>query len=104
MLARSFVSLAFPLCLHCDRQVCRREKTPHLLLDFSDLLQVNVFVLGSVFMKLVRLLNLNMPLIDPSIFIPRCVLLSASLPLSFYIPVRCSFHRHYVFASTPLFR
>jgi hypothetical protein len=51
--------------------VCRREKTPHLLLDFSDLLQVNVFVLGSVFMKLVRLLNLNLPLIDPSIFIPR---------------------------------
>jgi transcription factor IIIB subunit 2 len=55
----------------CLYTVCRREKTPHLLLDFSDLLQVNVFILGSVFMKLVRLLNLNMPLIDPSIFIPR---------------------------------
>ncbi len=42
VLARSFVCLAFPLCLHRDRQVCRREKTPHLLLDFSDLLHTLV--------------------------------------------------------------
>eukprot|EP01048_Picozoa_sp_COSAG05_P007581 COSAG05_NODE_538_length_8854_cov_306.308738_11_plen_91_part_00 len=44
--------------------LCRREKTPHLLIDFSDLLQTNVFPLGQTFLKLVRLLP-----IYPSVYI-----------------------------------
>ena len=38
-----------------------REKTPHLLIDFSDLLQTNVFPLGQTFLKLVRSLPLPLP-------------------------------------------
>ncbi len=42
------------VCSACLYIVCRREKTPHLLIDFSDLLQTNVFPLGQTFLKLVR--------------------------------------------------
>ena len=59
------------VCSACLYIVCRKEKTPHLLIDFSDLLQTNVFPLGQTFLKLVRLLNFNVPLIDPSLYIHR---------------------------------
>lgn len=55
----------------CLYVVCRREKSPHLLIDFSDRLQTNVFVLGSVFLKFCHLLNLTLPIIDPSLYIHR---------------------------------
>lgn len=55
----------------CLYIVCRQEKTPHMLLDFSDILRVNVFALGSVFLKMCRLLNLELPLVDPSLYIGR---------------------------------
>ncbi|CEO99220.1 hypothetical protein PBRA_001125 [Plasmodiophora brassicae] len=55
----------------CLYIVCRREKTQHLLIDFSDVLQTNVFILGKTFMKFVRLLNISMPIIDPSLFVHR---------------------------------
>lgn len=37
----------------------------------STFIQVNVFNLGATFLKLVRVLNLKLPLIDPSIYISR---------------------------------
>ncbi|KAI8969707.1 hypothetical protein BDB01DRAFT_583002 [Pilobolus umbonatus] len=60
--------LVAAVCLYA---VCRSEKSSHMLIDFSDLLQINVFVLGGVFLKLCRVLNLNLPFIDPSIYISR---------------------------------
>ena len=42
-----------------------------MLIDFSDMLQTNVFVLGDTFMKFSRLLNLRLPVIDPSLYIHR---------------------------------
>ena len=51
--------------------ICRQEKSPHLLIDFSDMLQVNVYKLGQAFLQFIRLLNLKMPLIDPSLYIHR---------------------------------
>eukprot|EP01102_Stenamoeba_stenopodia_P005658 TRINITY_DN16401_c0_g1_i1.p1 TRINITY_DN16401_c0_g1~~TRINITY_DN16401_c0_g1_i1.p1 ORF type:complete len:581 (-),score=135.90 TRINITY_DN16401_c0_g1_i1:30-1772(-) len=55
----------------CVYIVCRREKTPHLLIDFSDILQINVYALGHTFLSFCRLLNLHLPIIDPSLYIPR---------------------------------
>lgn len=55
----------------CLYAVCRREKTPHLLIDYSDVLQTNVYVLGSCFLKFTRLLSLTLPIIDPSLYIHR---------------------------------
>lgn len=35
----------------CLYVVCRREKLPHMLIDFADVLQTNLYVLGSTFLK-----------------------------------------------------
>lgn len=42
-----------------------------MLLDLSDLLQVNVYVLGKTFLLLARELCINAPAIDPCLYIPR---------------------------------
>jgi transcription factor IIIB subunit 2 len=55
----------------CLYIVCRRLKTPHMLIDFSDLLQTNVYVLGHTYLKLCRVLNIQPPIIDPSLYIHR---------------------------------
>ena len=43
----------------CIYIICRQDKHPFMLLDFSDVLQVNVFVLGAVFLQLCRVLRLE---------------------------------------------
>lgn len=55
----------------CLYIVCRLERTPHMLLDFSDILQTSVYSLGGTFLRLTRLLNLELPLVDPSFYIGR---------------------------------
>lgn len=55
----------------CLYLVCRTEGTPHMLLDLSDLLQVNVYILGKTFLVLARELCINAPAIDPCLYIPR---------------------------------
>lgn len=42
-----------------------------MLLDFSDLLQVNVYSLGKTYLQLSRELCINIPAIDPCLYIPR---------------------------------
>ncbi|RYG61119.1 transcription initiation factor IIB family protein, partial [archaeon] len=55
----------------CLYIICRQEKSPFLLIDFADLLQVNVFVLGRAFLHFSALLRLQLPLLDPSLYIHR---------------------------------
>ncbi|EAL66904.1 TATA box-binding protein-associated factor, RNA polymerase III, subunit 2 [Dictyostelium discoideum AX4] len=55
----------------CLYIVCRRERTPHLLIDFSENLQVNVFIVAGTFLQLIKLLNIQLPIVDPSFFIQR---------------------------------
>jgi transcription factor IIIB subunit 2 len=55
----------------CLYSICRQEKSPHLLIDFSDSLQINVFVLGKAFMQFSQVLNLKLPIVDPSLYIHR---------------------------------
>ena len=50
---------------------CRLGETKHLLIDFSEVLQINLFVIGSIYLKLVRLFGISVPLIDPSLFVHR---------------------------------
>ena len=58
----------------CMYITCRFERTPHMLLDFADVLRVNVFTLGAVYLKLIRRLNIRgLPIIDPSLYILRFV-------------------------------
>lgn len=42
-----------------------------MLIDFSDILQTNVYVLGHTFLRFCKRLNLQLPIIDPSLYIPR---------------------------------
>uniref|UniRef100_A0A7S2W8G7 B-related factor 1 n=1 Tax=Mucochytrium quahogii TaxID=96639 RepID=A0A7S2W8G7_9STRA len=55
----------------CLYIVCRQRSAPTLLIDFSDILQTNVFVLGNCFLKFRRLLNIPLPAIDPVHYIDR---------------------------------
>lgn len=41
------------------------------MIDFSDALQINVYLLGKAFLHFLKVLNLNLPVIDPSLFIHR---------------------------------
>lgn len=53
----------------CLYTACRQEKSQHMLIDFSDALQINVYALGSCFLKFRRLLGLNLEIIDPALYI-----------------------------------
>eukprot|EP00792_Barthelona_sp_PAP020_P006077 TRINITY_DN2901_c1_g1_i1.p1 TRINITY_DN2901_c1_g1~~TRINITY_DN2901_c1_g1_i1.p1 ORF type:complete len:462 (-),score=137.30 TRINITY_DN2901_c1_g1_i1:472-1857(-) len=58
----------YAVCLYT---VCRREKKPFMLIDFSSHLRVNLYVLGNCFVKFVQQLHLDMPIVDPSLYIHR---------------------------------
>nr|GLL19605.1 transcription factor IIIB 60 kDa subunit-like isoform X4 [Ipomoea trifida] len=60
----------------CLYIACREKKKPFLLIDFSEYLRINVYVLGAVFLQLCKLLSLEEhPIVqkpvDPSLFIHR---------------------------------
>ena len=43
----------------CIYIICRQEGLPYMLLDFSDILQVNVFELGATFLQLCTIFRLE---------------------------------------------
>ncbi|XP_016508011.1 transcription factor IIIB 60 kDa subunit isoform X3 [Nicotiana tabacum] len=60
----------------CVYIICREVNKPFLLIDFSDYLRINVYILGAVFLQLCKFLSLeNRPFVqkpvDPSLFIHR---------------------------------
>ncbi|KAJ4804561.1 Transcription initiation factor IIB [Rhynchospora pubera] len=60
----------------CLYITCRKNNKAYLLIDFSDYLQVNVYVLGAVFLQLCKILQLSehpiiQKIVDPSLFIHR---------------------------------
>ncbi|XP_058087602.1 transcription factor IIIB 60 kDa subunit isoform X2 [Magnolia sinica] len=60
----------------CLYIACRQNEKAYLLIDFSEYLQINVYVLGAVFLQLCKLLRLEEhPIVqkpvDPSLFIHR---------------------------------
>lgn len=61
------------LCASSLYAVCRRKKTHHLLVDFSDITQIQTNKIGTVFLKFTRTLNISVPVVDPSLYIGRFV-------------------------------
>ncbi|GMT14519.1 hypothetical protein PFISCL1PPCAC_5816, partial [Pristionchus fissidentatus] len=59
----------------CLYMTCRLENTSHLLLDFSDVTQVNVYDLGRTLNFLSRSLRINLPTTDPCLYILRFAVL-----------------------------
>ncbi|KAI8872424.1 cyclin-like protein, partial [Ramicandelaber brevisporus] len=55
----------------CLYIVCRMQKTSHMLIDFSDILRASVFAIGTVFVELVRALQLRIDFVDPSLYVSR---------------------------------
>lgn len=58
----------------CLYLVCRTESTPHMLLDLCDVVHDDscyISSLGKLAMKFANLLGINLPEIDPGLFIPR---------------------------------
>lgn len=55
----------------CLYIVCRLENWPSMLVDFAELQEVNVFILGATYLRLVKQLALPIPALDPSLFISR---------------------------------
>lgn len=54
----------------CLYVACRKEKTHHMLIDFSTRLQVSLYSVGATFLKMVKALHItSLPLSDPSLFI-----------------------------------
>ncbi|CAN3474171.1 transcription factor IIIB 70 kDa subunit [Diutina catenulata] len=54
----------------CLYIACRKERTHHMLIDFSIVLQISVFSLGATFLKMVKAFHIDqLPLADPSLFI-----------------------------------
>lgn len=57
----------------CVYIVCREEHTPHLLIDFSNSLNIDVFKIGKSFSKIVEILNIKIPNVDPTLYIQRYI-------------------------------
>lgn len=58
----------------CLYVACRKEKTHHMLIDFSSKLQISVYSLGATFLKMVKALHIiKLPLADPSLYIQHFV-------------------------------
>ncbi|KAH3674208.1 hypothetical protein WICMUC_003450 [Wickerhamomyces mucosus] len=54
----------------CLYIACRKEKTHHMLIDFSTRLQISLYSVGATFLKMVKALHItSLPLADPSLFI-----------------------------------
>lgn len=59
--------VVYAACLYI---ACRKEKTHHMLIDFSSRIQVSVFAVGGAFLRLVKILHITkLPLADPSLYI-----------------------------------
>jgi len=58
-------------CICCVYVVCRYKKAPYLLIDFSEIVQTQLNKLGAIFLKIVRDLNIFLPIIDPSLFVHK---------------------------------
>ena len=50
---------------------CRTEGTSHMLIDFSDVLQVDVYELGRTYLRLSQALCINIPAMDPCLYVMR---------------------------------
>jgi len=57
----------------CVYITCRQGSTPHLLIDFSNALRIDMFKIGRLFLKLRTIFGIDIPLMDPSLYMHRFV-------------------------------
>merc|ERR1719369_1019340 len=55
----------------CVYITCRTEATGHMLIDISDVLEVDVYLLGKTYLRLSQGLCINIPAMDPCLYVMR---------------------------------
>jgi len=55
----------------CVYITCRVESTSHMLIDFSDALNIDVYELGKTYLKISQALCINIPAMDPCLYVMR---------------------------------
>lgn len=55
----------------CVYITCRTEGTSHMLIDFSDIMQIDVYELGRTYLRLSQALCINIPAMDPCLYVMR---------------------------------
>ena len=55
----------------CLYIACRVDGSAFMLIDFQEVIKVNVFRIGCVYIAIVQALYLHIPAVDPSLFVPR---------------------------------
>ncbi|XP_039281553.1 transcription factor IIIB 90 kDa subunit [Nilaparvata lugens] len=55
----------------CVYITCRIEGTPHLLIDFSEVLQICAYELGKTYLRLSQALCIKIPSMDPCLYVLR---------------------------------
>ena len=53
--------------------LCRLNNTQHLLIDFSDISKINIYKLGYHYLKFIKLFNIKVNIIEPSLFLKRFI-------------------------------
>merc|ERR1719209_501212 len=55
----------------CVYITCRTESTGHMLIDISDVLEIDVYQLGRAYLRLSQELCINIPVMDPCVYVMR---------------------------------
>lgn len=56
----------------CLYLACRQSRTDHMLMDFSEAINVNVFYIGATYLQLLRNQKIReLPIVDPTVYIQR---------------------------------
>merc|ERR1719158_889083 len=55
----------------CVYITCRIESTGHMLIDISDVLEIDVYQLGRAYLRLSQELCINIPVMDPCMYVMR---------------------------------
>lgn len=61
-------SLVILTCLYIT---CRQNETGHLMIDFADVMDIDIFMLSKMYLKLCRFMHFDIRLNDPSLYVPR---------------------------------
>lgn len=56
----------------CLYLACRQSRTDHMLMDFAEAINVNVFYIGATYLQLLRNQKIReLPIVDPTVYIQR---------------------------------
>ena len=61
------------LCCVILYSICRLNKINILLIEFSNIIKINLFKLGTIYIKFIKLFDLNIPLLDSSLILKKLI-------------------------------